>query len=198
MKEFFLYTEVPIQGIIKEIFKEFEIHTMPIEIIKKNNFINKNILLLLNESLPKILNEQFFVNNNVVIFFSNQKDQDKNVNTKVFNGNININKFKDDVTNLFISKEFLYSDIKICGEKIINTKTKEEIFLTTIEKNILTLLIERNKIEKIFFLEDVLSLRIDTETKTVESHLTRIRKKLYKINSQIKILSKDNSVFLVS
>jgi len=198
MKEFFLYTEVPIQGIIKEIFKEFEIHTMPIEIIKKNNFINKNILLLLNESLPKILNEQFFVNNNVVIFFSNQKDQDKNVNTKVFNGNININKFKDNVTNLFISKEFLYSDIKICGEKIINTKTKEEIFLTTIEKNILTLLIERKKIEKFFFLEDVLSLRIDTETKTVESHLTRIRKKLYKINSQIKILSKDNSVFLVS
>ena len=198
MKEFFLYTEVPIQGIIKEIFKEFEIHTIPIEIIKKNNFINKNILLLINESLPKSLNKQFFVNNNVVIFFSNQKDQDKNVNTKVFNGNININKFKDDVTNLFMSKEFFYSDIKICGEKIINTKTKEEIFLTTIEKDILTLLIERKKIEKFLLLEDVLSLRIDTETKTVESHLTRIRKKLYKINSQIKILSKDNSVFLVS
>ena len=63
-------------------------------------------------------------------------------------------------------------------EKIINTRADKEAFLTSLEKDILILLFERKKIEKNFLLENVLKLRKDTETKTIESHLTRIRKKL--------------------
>ena len=70
--------------------------------------------------------------------------------------------------------------------------------LTSAEKKILILLFEKKEIEKFFLLENVLKLRKDIETKTIESHLTRIRKKLLSISSQIDIISKDNKVFLVS
>ena len=199
MREFYLYAERPICRTIKELFIDFKIHIISKEDIKKNKFTNKNIFLVLDDDLPDNLNEILFLQNNVVVFFSKRNDINKieNLNVKLFSGHNNINKLRDEITTFFVSKIFIYKDIKIFEEKLINTRVKKEVFLTTSEKDILILLFERKKIEKKFLLESVLNLRKDTETKTIESHLTRIRKKLIKINSQIEIISKDNSVFLV-
>ena len=68
--------------------------------------------------------------------------------------------------------------------------------MTPLEKDILIILLEKQKIERQYLLEKVLKIRKDTETKTIESHLTRIRKKLLKINIQIEITSKDNMIYL--
>ena len=198
MKEFYLYAERPIIQIIKEIFIGFEIHTLIKEDIKKNKLINKNIFLVLNEDLTVDLNDILFLKNNVVIFFSNQKNiyKTERSNIKIFSGHTNINKLRDEITTFFLSKTYFFKDIKILEEKIINTKTDKEIFLTLAEKEILILLFERKKIDKNFLLENVLKLKKDTETKTIESHLTRIRKKLLSINSEIEIISKNNMIFL--
>ena len=198
MKEFYFYAERPIIQIIKEIFIGFEIHTLIKEDIKKNKLINKNIFLVLNEDLTVDLNDILFLKNNVVIFFSNQKNiyKTERSNIKIFSGHTNINKLRDEITTFFVSKTYFFKDIKILEEKIINTKTDKEIFLTLAEKEILILLFERKKIDKNFLLENVLKLKKDTETKTIESHLTRIRKKLLSINSEIEIISKNNMIFL--
>ena len=200
MRKFYLYTERPVQNIIKEIFIGFEIHVISKEDIKKNNFSYKNILFILNESLSVNINDSFFLKNNVVIFFSKKNDVNKNehLNVKIFSGPTNINKLRDEITTFFVSKTFIYKDIKILEEKIINTKADKEIFLTSLEKDILILLFERKKIEKNFLLENVLKLRKDTETKTIESHLTRIRKKLLSINCNIEIISKDSVIYLIA
>tara|TARA_B100001059_G_scaffold134824_1_gene135097 strand:- start:740 stop:1342 length:603 start_codon:yes stop_codon:yes gene_type:complete len=199
LTELYLYSEKPIDNIIKEVFVDFKIHTASQELIKKDHFINKNILLVLNVNLPTNLSDFFFLKNNVVIFFLNHNNLDKKkyLNTKIFCGHTNINKFTDEAITFFRSKSFTYKDVKIREEKIINLKTKKEAFLTSSEKDILILLFERKKIQKNFLLEDVLKLRRDTETKTIESHLTRIRKKLISINSQIEIISKEKTVFLI-
>ena len=198
MKEFYFYSERPIHKTIEEVFLDFEIHTISKEFISKNKIANKNVLMVLNENIPKNLNEFFFLKNNVVILFLNKNnlDEKKYYNTKIFSGPTNINKIIDEAITFFVSKSFIYGDIIIKGEKIINSQVLKEIYLTSLEKDILTLLVERKKIEKIFLLENVLKLKKDTETKTIESHLTRIRKKLLSINSQIEIISKENTVFL--
>jgi len=199
MREFYFYSENSIHNIVKEIFVDFKIHTMSTEVMNTNHFTNKNILLVLNESLPTGLNENFFLKNNVVIFLKkNNLNKKKYFKTKIFSGHTNINKFTDEVITFFESKSFIYKDIKIMREKVINEKISKEVFLTPSEKDILILLFEKKKIQKNFLLESVLKLRQDTETKTIESHLTRIRKKLVSINSQIEIISKDNIVFLVT
>ena len=198
MKEFHLYSGKQIHNTIKEMFINFEIHIISKEQLKKNNFINQNILLIIDEDFSENLKKSFFFNNNVVIFFTSNKSFDNKFffHAKVFNKQININKFIDEVTTLFAKNSFIYGDIKILGEKIINKKTEKEIFLTTLEKEILTFLIDRQQIEKNFLLEDVLKIKKDTETKTIDSHLTRIRNKILKINSKLKILSKGDKVFL--
>ena len=199
MREFYLYAERPIHKTIEEVFIGFEIHYVSKDIIKKNKLTNKNILLVLNDNLPSGLNEFFFLKNNVVIFFLKKKNLDNNkyFNTKIFSGMTNINKFTDEVITFFVYKPLIYKDIKIKGEKITNLKTDKEVFLTNSEKDILVLLFERKKIEKKIILEKILKLKGDIETKTIESHLTRIRKKLLSINCQIEIVSKENTIYLI-
>ena len=163
-------------------------------------FINQNILLIVSEIFEESLQRSFFKKNNVVIFYTtnNNPNRKTSYDLKTFNKHININKFIDEVTTFFAKNSIIYGDIKVQGEKIINNKTEKEIPLTPLEKDILTLLIEQQEIEKNFLLEGVLKIKKETETKTIESHLTRIRNKLSKINSKLKIISKGKKIFLIS
>ena len=199
MKEFCLYSEKKINQFLKEIFVGFKIHNTSLAALKKNNFINQNILLIVSDIFEENLQQSFFKKNNVVIFYTTYNNLKRKTpyNIKIFNKHININKFIDEVTTFFAKNSIIYEDIKVQGEKIINNKTEKETFLTPLEKDILTLLIERQEIEKNFLLEGVLKIKKETETKTIESHLTRIRNKLSKINSKLKIISKGKKIFLI-
>ena len=180
-------------------FINFQIHPISLEKIKENNFNNQNILLIISGGVLKNLNKSFFYKNNVVIFYEANKNFNSKIDfdAKVFNKQTNINKFIDEVTTFFVGNSINHRDIKILGEKIINNTTEQEIFLTTLEKDILIHLIDQDQVEKNFLLEDVLKIKKNTETKTIESHLTRIRNKLSKINSKLKIVSKGEKVFLM-
>jgi hypothetical protein len=198
MKEAYLYSEKKINKIINEMFIDFEIHILSEEEIKKNNIKNKNILLITERKILKDLNKSFFFNNRIVIFCETSTDFDNKIffDAKIFNKHININKFIDEVITFFDGNSFNYGDVKIVGEKMINNKSEKEIFLTALEKDILIPLINQEQIEKNFLLENILKLKKNTETKTIESHLTRIRNKLLKIDSKLKIISKGGNVFI--
>jgi len=199
MKEFYLYSEKKINQILKEMFVDFKVHNASLTALKKNNFINQNILLIVSEIFEESLQRSFFKKNNVVIFYTTNNNHNRKTfyDLKTFNKHININKFIDEVTTFFAKNSIIYGDIKVQGEKIINNKTEKEIPLTPLEKDILTFLIERQEIEKNFLLEGVLKIKKEIETKTIESHLTRIRNKLLKINSKLKIISKGKKIFLI-
>ena len=199
MREFYLYSQKKIHNTISEMFVNFKIQIISEEELKNNNFKNQNILLIVNEDFLESFNKSFFLKNNIVIFYLTNKTSDNNyfLDAKVFNQPINITKFIDEVTTCFVGNLINYGDIKILGERLINKQTEKEIFLTTLEKDILISLIDREQVKKDFLLEGVLKIKKDTETKTIESHLTRIRNKLSKINSELKIVSKVDLVFLV-
>ena len=199
MKEFYLYSEKKINELLKEMFVGFKIHNTSLRALKKNNFINQNILLIVSEAFEESLQRSFFKKNNVVIFYTtnNNPNIKTSYDLKIYNKHININKFIDEVTTIFAKNLIIYGDIMLQGEKIINNKTEKVIPLTTLEKDILTVLIEQQEVEKNFLLEGVLKIKKETETKTIESHLTRIRNKLLKLNSKLKIISKGKKIFLI-
>ena len=199
MKEIYLYSEKNFNKLLNKIFINFEVHNTSLKTLKNNNFINQNILLIVSEVFETNFQKSFFNKNNVVIFYTtnNNPNRKTSYDIKTFNKPININKFIDGATTFFVKNSIIYEDIKVQGEKIINNKTEKETFLTPLEKDILTLLIERQEIEKNFLLEGVLKIKKETETKTIESHLTRIRNKLSKINSKLKIISKGKKIFLI-
>ena len=198
MKEFYLYSEKNINQLLNEMFINFEVHNTSLATLKKDNFINQNIFLIVSEAFEESFHKSFFYKNNVVIFYTTNNNPNRKTlyDIKTFNKPININKFIDEVTTFFVKNSIIYGDIKVQGEKIINNKTEKETSLTPLERDILILLIDRQETEKNLLLESVLKIKKETETKTIESHLTRIRNKLSKINSKLKIISKGNKIFL--
>jgi len=198
MKEFYLYSEKNINQLLNDMFISFEVHNTSLATLKKDGFINQNIFLIVSEAFEENFHKSFFYKNNVVIFYTTNNNPNRKTlyDIKTFNKPININKFIDEVTTFFVKNSIIYGDIKIQGEKITNNKTEKETTLTPLEKDILTLLIDQQETEKNLLLESVLRIKKETETKTIESHLTRIRNKLLKINSKLKIISKGNKIFL--
>ena len=95
-----------------------------------------------------------------------------------------------------ISKTLILKNIEILDEKISNINSGESMLLTPLEKEILIVLFEKKQITREFLLEEILKIKKDIETKTIESHLTRIRRKLLKIESEIQISSKEDVFFL--
>jgi len=95
-----------------------------------------------------------------------------------------------------LSNPFVFKDIHIYGEKITNPSLDLSLLLTPLEKEILIFVCENKEIKKTALLENVLKIKTDIETKTIESHLTRIRKKLLSIKSEIQISLKDDTVYL--
>ena len=77
-----------------------------------------------------------------------------------------------------------------------NTILGSSVLLTPLEKEILIFLFENKRIKKDYLLEKIIKIKKETETKTAESHLTRIRGKLLMIKSEIQIKTKDDVFYL--
>ena len=195
----YLYSEEFLFEIIKEILFDYKVIAITLDEIKNNNFINNNTLLVLKYDITNEINKSFFTKNNVVIFFSNtQKLSGTAIEYKAnfFYGKSSVKKFCDEVKTSFISKTLILENIEILGEKITNINSGESLPLTSLEKEILVVLFENKKIKRSFLLEEILKIKKNIETKTIESHLTRIRRKLLKIKSEIQISSKEDVFYL--
>ncbi|MDA9748695.1 helix-turn-helix domain-containing protein [Pelagibacteraceae bacterium] len=136
--------------------------------------ISKNILLITNDE--KNFNS---INKNIIVLKKQASPQKiKNYIEYFINNNINV------------------GDIAIIEKKLINTKTNNFCYLTEIESEILTYLIKNQNPSKDLIKINILNIRLNIETNSLDSHLTRIRKKLDKIGSNLVIQSKNDSIVI--
>ena len=141
------------------------------------NDIKGNYLLLTNNKTDlNITNENIFLINKTLII------NDFKYNIKKFIDNINIK----------------HDDISIIDKKLINLENNKFCFLTDIEKEILVYLIKSKNSNKIYIKENVLNLKLNIETNSVDSHLTRIRKKFEKVKSRLRIQSRNDNLSIIS
>ena len=197
----YLYAQKSLFEIIKEILFEYTILPLTTNDINDQNFKNNNALIILKTDTTNEINKFFFLSNNIVVFLlSKQKSQNKSnlENTNYFCGRLTVKKFFDEIKTSFMFKKMVLKNIKIVGEKIFNINSGESLLLTDLEKEILTVLFENKKIKREYLLEEILKIKKNIETKTIESHITRIRRKLLSIDSEIQIKSKEDFFYLES
>ena len=72
------------------------------------------------------------------------------------------------------------------------------MFLTDIECEILISLINKKSCDKDYIKTNILKIKTNIETNSLDSHLTRIRKKLEKIKTDVKIKSKNDVLSIFS
>ena len=109
---------------------------------------------------------------------------------------ITINKLVDIINNFINSKKHIFKNIVLNNQLVTNTRTNEKIHLTQAENHILLKLFKEKNVKKRNLERDVLQIKQDLNTSSMESHLNRIRKKLRNIRSHFTISSKNDYVFL--
>ena len=109
---------------------------------------------------------------------------------------LSISKFLDKINELIHKKKHAYRNIELDNNFLTNTNTKEKNYLTQAENLILFKLLSEKSVNKKLLERDVLDIKQDLNTSSIESHLNRIRKKLKKIDSDFSIFSKNDNVYL--
>lgn len=186
-------------NIVIEILSDYKIVPLTFDQLNNENFKNNNVILFGDTNLKKKIKKYFFLNNNSVFFIrdkKNQVEQPEPQNINFFYGQLPVKKFIDEIKTCFMAKKTVFKKIEIFGDEITNTSLGLSVLLTPLEKEILIFLFENKKIKKDYLLEKIIKIKKDIETKTAESHLTRIRGKIMKIKSKIQIKTKDDFFYL--
>ena len=201
-KKIYMYSDF-CENFFSRLFLEYKIINLSNTEIQNDALVNKNIILIINEKKPNIkeFKQSFFTKNNVLIFSSKKENENlklNNLGLNFFYGPAHIKKFLDFSKNFFVFGSTKFKDLEITGETLKNISTQMSCSLTALEKQILLELFDINHISRDYFLEELLKIKKNIETKTVESHLSRIRKKLIQIKSNIQISSKEDGFYFDS
>ena len=195
-----IYSSHKIKNFFKNFYSLFDINLKDLrELESCVNSKNLSIVFFDNEDFVKdkipnsiLLNENFIcINNEFSIFEKTTLGLKKNMTAP-----LSISKFIDKINEIINKKKYVYRNIVLNNNFITNSNTKAKNYLTQAENLILIKLFTEKKVNKKLIERDVLDIKQDLNTFSIESHLNRIRKKLKKIDSDFSVFSKNSNIFL--
>ena len=179
--------------------------------LKKFNFIfdkKQNYIKKINEQNIFIFNDHFdteVIKNNVDILKSsenarsiflipkNQKKKFDSFKINILEYPINISELEQKILSFYKNNKIVFKDLELINDNtLLNNKNNQSVFLTEIESRIIKMLFLKIELSKETINDSALDLHPSVDSKTLESHLYRIRKKITSINSQIQINSLGN------
>jgi len=193
-KQLNLFSKVESHIPLKEIFKNYKIIFR--SIVDLQNSKNDLGGLIFNNDNWGIIKLNNFKKKYLVVTNTNPQINSLKNNIKVMQAPSTLNDIKNNMEKFLLNKELHYKDIIINDKKLSNFRANKTCYLTEIENDIMTYLIQSDSTSKNHIKEHILNIKSALETNSLESHLTRIRKKLIKIESKLVITSKFNKIIL--
>ena len=194
-KKINIFTDIKISPFLTELFSDYELFFMSLNEAEKNYSNTKTNVIFVNNAQSingvdlKKLKGNFLI-------FSNYKNKDKNTKHKFINTPAPINYIKNTIENFLENLKIKFHDITIVNEKLTNEKNNYFCYLTKLELEILSHLIIEKESTKKYIQEKILNIKSTIETNSLDSHLSRIRKKLTQINTSVKIQSKKEKLLI--
>tara|TARA_B100000242_G_scaffold251652_1_gene193462 strand:- start:301 stop:897 length:597 start_codon:yes stop_codon:yes gene_type:complete len=190
-----IFCNYNIKGFLDSLFSEYELTIMKLDEIKNYTQATQANIIIINNNIDLIHRSKFSDN---FLIISTLKNLDLNFNNKsnILNSPLYINHLKNRVENFVQNLKIHFHDISIYNEKLINLNNDSFCYLTKIELEILTYLIRKKETSKSFIKENILNIKSNIETNSLESHLTRIRKKMNSIKTKVKIHTKNEKLLI--
>ena len=166
-------------------------------LIEIPNYIESSgihVIFLNDEESTKLIDFKKLSDNFLIL--SNLENNNLNTNNQPIKIPKSINNIKTIIENFVENLKIKFHDIIIVNEKLTNINTKSSCYLTKLESEILTYLIIEKESSKKYIQENILNIKSTIETNSLESHLTRIRKKMNQIQTDIKIQSKNEKLLI--
>ena len=191
-----IFSDNKINFFLSELFSDYELFFIDLnEIQKYTDNTGTNIIILNHKESIKLIDIKK-LNDNFLIL-SNLKNKYLNINNKVIKIPKSIFSIKNIVENFVENLKIKFHDITIVNEKLTNINNNSFCYLTKLESEILTYLIVEKESTKKHIQENILNIKSTIQTNSLDSHLTRIRKKMYKIKTSVKIQSKSEKLLIV-
>ena len=195
----FIFSNNKINNFVTKLLSNYELTFLKFEEIDyKEQYTGANIIIVnCDEDANKVnfknLNENYLI-------ITNLKNKKLNLNNNIhlLIAPIPENNIKNKIENFLQNIKVRFHDISIENEKLTNLKNKSFCYLTKAELEILTFLIREKETTKNFIKENILKIKSNVETNSLESHLTRIRKKMNEIETIVKIQTKNDRLLITT
>ena len=182
---------------LSTILHQYEINYMKIEGINSDRQNSQlNIIILNSEKDAELINLKVLNNNYLILSNEKLNKLDLNKNTKNIRCPTSIDHIKNIIENFVHNLKTNFHDISIDNEKLTNLNNNSFCYLTKVEYEILFFLIREKEISKNIIKENILNIKSNVETNSLDSHLTRIRRKMIKIKTSVKIQSKSEKLLI--
>ena len=154
--------------------------------------LKQNKLLFLKKNIEKTQLEKLidlFKNDNIILVINkNTFHDDRLLNFSKIVYPIGVGSLEDKYHSqkklIFTYKNLLMKD----NNTIVNKDNNKEVYITETEFNILKLLLTNKSVKKESIKKNILNLNIEIDTKSLDSHLSRIRKKIKNAGLKIEII----------
>ncbi len=183
-----------IKNFLSSLLSDYELTIMKLDQIKNNIQVSEaNIIIISNNDIN--LKDYDKLSDNCLII-SNLKKLNFNNKSNILNSPLSINHLKNRVENFVQNLKVQFHDLSLYKEKLINLNNDNFCYLTKIELDIITCLIRKKETSKNFIKENILNIKSNIETNSLESHLSRIRKKMNTIKTKVKIQTKNENLLI--
>ena len=192
-----IFSNGNLNNLLNTILPQYELKLMDFASIDyKKNTTLINIIILNNSKEADLINfnklsDNYLIMSNLKIINMKTKN-----NIKLLKTPMSLNQIKNSIKNFLQNLKIQFHDISIYNEKLTNLNNKSFCYLTKVELEILTYLIREKVSSKDFIKENILNIKSNIETNSLESHLSRIRKKMNRVNTAVKIQAKSEKLFI--
>ena len=192
-----IYSNNKVNNFLIEFLSTYQLTFLKLEDIDYTEEFTKAKIIIINndKDCDKINFEKLNANYLILSNLTNKNFNLKN-NLQLLKTPISANNLKNKIENFFQNLKINFHDISIKNEILTNLKNNSFCYLTKIELEILTCLVKEKETSKKFIRENILKIKSNIETNSLESHLTRIRKKLTEIQTGVKIKTRDEKLII--
>ncbi len=195
----YIFSNNKINNFVTKLLSNYELTFLKFEEIDyKEQYTGANIVIVNCEEDANKINFENLNENYLIITNLTNKKLNLNKNINLLNAPTPENNIKNKIENFLQNIKVRFYDISIENEKITNLKNKSFCYLTKAELEILTFLLREKETTKNFIKENILKIKSNVETNSLESHLTRIRKKMNEIETIVKIQTKNERLLITT
>ena len=192
-----LFCNNNIENFLFSLFSDYELTIMKLDVIKdKLQTSQANIIIIINDNDTNLIDFGKLSDNCLVI--SNLKNLNHNNKSNILNGPLHVNHLKNRIEHFVQSLKVQFHDLSLYNEKLTNLDNDNFCYLTKIELEILSYLMRKKETSKNFIKENILKIKSNIETNSLESHLSRIRKKMSLIKTKVKIQTKNEKLLITT
>jgi hypothetical protein len=184
-------------------------------IINSSSELNRNdkkivVKILFVENLKMSEVKNYLLKNEPVFLFLNHKDYIKKNSLKLLDFHVSLElpieilSFKE-ILNILITKynffkksKIIIKDYEIDSNERSITKEKVKVKLTEKELDLILALNNNNGLNKSFLLKSIWNHSLDLDTHAFETHLHRLRKKIYKYFKDKNFIVENNSLYYLT